>query len=209
MPRGIENCVSPGILIDAERVAGNIQQMISTVKGDSSRLRPHVKTHKMANVIRMQVDAGITKFKAATISEASMVAGNGGEDILLAYQPIGPNIDLLTQLIHKHPNVSFATIVDHKDAVNQLASSMQHADLNLRVRIDVDCGMHRTGIPWGSTLNALRELIEKKVGLEYEGLHVYDGHLHQPDSETRKRETIEIINQVTVSLRPVVIIVSL
>ncbi len=196
MPRRIENCISPGILIDVERVKSNIKQMLSTVQGESSRLRPHVKTHKMADVIRMQVDAGITKFKAATISEASMIAQNGGKDILLAYQPIGPNIALLSQLIQNHPNVSFATIVDHEDTVNQLASSMQNIGLILRVRIDVDCGMHRTGIPWGSTLNALRELIEKKVGLEYEGLHVYDGHLHQPDSETRKRETIEIINQV-------------
>ena len=196
MPRGIENCISPGILIDAERVESNIKQMLSTVKGDCSRLRPHVKTHKMANVIRMQVDAGITKFKAATISEASVIAQNGGEDILLAYQPIGPNVALLTQLIQKHPNVSFATIVDHEDAVNQLASSMQNAGLTLPVRIDVDCGMHRTGIPFGDSLNALRQQIENKGALEYEGLHVYDGHLHQPDADTRKLETEDIIRQV-------------
>lgn len=196
MPRGIENCISPGILIDAERVERNIKQMLSTVNGDCSRLRPHVKTHKMADVIRMQVDAGITKFKAATISEASVIAQNGGEDILLAYQPIGPNVALLTQLIQKHPNASFATIVDHEDAVNQLASSMQNAGLTLPVRIDVDCGMHRTGIPLGDSLNALRQQIENKGALEYEGLHVYDGHLHQPDADTRKLETEDIIRQV-------------
>ena len=52
----------------------------------------------------MQVKAGINKFKAATISEASMIATmNGGKDILLAYQPVGPNIALLTKLIQKHP----------------------------------------------------------------------------------------------------------
>ena len=196
MPEGIENCVSPSVMIDAERVDSNIQQMLSTVKGDASRLRPHVKTHKMAEVIRMQVNAGIKKFKAATISEASMIALNGGEDILLAYQPIGPNIVLLAELIQNHPSVKFATIVDHEDAVNQLSSSMQNARLNLRVRIDVDCGMHRTGIPFGKSLNALRALIEQKEGLEYEGLHVYDGHLHQPDTETRRHETENVIRQV-------------
>jgi D-serine deaminase-like pyridoxal phosphate-dependent protein len=196
MPRRIENCISPGILIDVERVKSNIKQMLSTVQGESSRLRPHVKTHKMADVIRMQVNAGITKFKAATISEASMIAQNGGKDILLAYQPIGPNIALLSQLIQNHPNVSFATIVDHEDTVNQLASSMQNIGLILRVRIDVDCGMHRTGIPFGNKLNALRQQIENNDALEYEGLHVYDGHLHQPDAETRKCETEKIIQQV-------------
>ena len=196
MPVGVEDCISPGILIDAERVAGNIQQMLSTVKGDASRLRPHVKTHKMAEVIKMQVSAGINKFKAATISEASMIAQHGGKDILLAYQPIGPNIPLLIQLIEQYPEVSFAAIVDHEDAVNLLSTSMQNARLSLRVRIDVDCGMHRTGIPFGKSLNALRALIEQKDGLEYEGLHVYDGHLHQPDAETRRRATEDIIKQV-------------
>ncbi len=151
----------------------------------------------MANVIRTQVDAGITKFKAATIGEASMIAQNGGEDILLAYQPIGPNIALLTQLIQNYPQISFATIVDNEDTVNQLASATQEAGLTLRVRIDVDCGMHRTGIPLGASLNALRQQIENKSGLEYEGLHVYDGHLHQPDADTRKMQTENIIQQVT------------
>ena len=144
----------------------------------------------------MQVTAGINKFKAATISEASMIAQHGGKDILLAYQPIGPNIPLLIQLIEQYPEVSFAAIVDHEDAVNLLSTSMQNARLSLRVRIDVDCGMHRTGIPFGKSLNALRALIEQKDGLEYEGLHVYDGHLHQPDAETRRRATEDIIKQV-------------
>ena len=196
MPEGIEKCVSPSLLVDAEVVTGNIQQMLSTVRGDASRLRPHVKTHKMADVIRMQVASGIKKFKAATLNEANMIAQNGGEDVLLAYQPIGPNISLLAELIQNHPNIKFAAIVDHEDVANQLASSMQNAKLNLHVRIDVDCGMHRTGIPFGKSLNALRALIDQKDGLEYEGLHIYDGHLHQPDTDTRRRETEGIISQV-------------
>ena len=38
-----------------------------------ARLRPHVKTHKMPDVIRMQLDSGITKFKAATLAEAAQI----------------------------------------------------------------------------------------------------------------------------------------
>ena len=197
MPRGIEDCVSPGILIDADRVAGNIQKMLSTVAGNGARLRPHVKTHKMPDVIRMQVEAGIAKFKAATISEASMIATHGGRAVLLAYQPVGPNVALLTKLMQNHPTVSFATFVDHKDAVHQLATQMKNANLKMRVFIDIDCGMHRTGIPFGKSLHVLRDQIEKLMSLEYAGLHVYDGHLHQPVLENRRHETERIIQQVT------------
>ena len=52
---------SPALLIYPERVAHNIQTMIETVKGDVSRLMPHVKTHKMPEIIRMQMKFGIRK----------------------------------------------------------------------------------------------------------------------------------------------------
>jgi len=196
MPAGIESLTSPSILIDADRVSRNIQMMLSTVGGDTSRLRPHVKTHKMAEVTRMQVESGINKFKVATISEANMIAEHGGRDILLAYQPVGPNVLQYANLIRNYPNVSFATIVDHTDTLSKLANELERSGLSTRVLIDVDCGMHRTGIPLGDALQELRQAINSFQALEYAGLHVYDGHLHQPSAETRQSETEKIINAV-------------
>ncbi len=90
---GLESVSSPSLLVDAERVSGNIAAMIGIVgQQQIRRLRPHVKTHKMSEVVRQQLEAGITKFKAATIAEAKMIAQAGGQDVLLAYQMVGPNI---------------------------------------------------------------------------------------------------------------------
>ena len=61
-------------------------------------LRPHVKTNKIAEVCRMMMDAGITKFKCATIAEAEMLAIINAKDVLLAYQPTGPKADRLNLL---------------------------------------------------------------------------------------------------------------
>jgi len=196
MPPGLERLASPGILIDADCVARNIRMMLSTVGDNASRLRPHVKTHKMANVTRMQVESGITKFKAATISEANMIALHGGRDVLLAYQPVGPTVLQFANLIKNHPGVSFATILDHADTANNLANHLETVGLSARVFIDVDCGMHRTGIPLGDSLHALRQVIESLPSLTYAGLHVYDGHLHEPAAETRQCEAEKIINAV-------------
>ena len=46
-----------------ERVEANVDRMLDMVGGDVLRLRPHVKTHKMAEVVRLQVAKGITRFK--------------------------------------------------------------------------------------------------------------------------------------------------
>jgi len=81
---------SPSLLIYPDRVEVNIRRMIE-IAGNPHRLRPHVKTHKMAEIVRLQMKHDICKFKCATIAEAEMVASCGAEDVLLAIQPVGPN----------------------------------------------------------------------------------------------------------------------
>ena len=68
-----EEIVSPSLLVYPDRIEKNIELMISMI-GDPSRLRPHIKTHKTAEIIEMQMDAGIEKFKCATIAEAATSA---------------------------------------------------------------------------------------------------------------------------------------
>ncbi|MDX1284535.1 MAG: alanine racemase, partial [Draconibacterium sp.] len=77
-----ESVFTPAILIYPDRIKENIRRMVS-IAGDVNRLRPHVKTHKLAEIIEIQVQFGIKKFKCATLTELDLVANNGGEDILL------------------------------------------------------------------------------------------------------------------------------
>ena len=62
---------SPALVIFPERVKQNIGTAINMVD-DVNRLRPHIKTHKSHDVSKLMIDAGITKFKCATIAEAEM-----------------------------------------------------------------------------------------------------------------------------------------
>ena len=61
------------------------------IAGGPQRLRPHVKTHKTREIARLELDAGITRHKCATIAEAEMLASCGVPDVLLAYNLVGPN----------------------------------------------------------------------------------------------------------------------
>src|SRR5437764_2320153 len=82
----IEQIDSPALVIYPDRVKKNIELAIS-IAGSVNRLRPHVKTHKSPDVTNMLIEAGITKFKCATISEADMLGACKAPDVLLAYQP--------------------------------------------------------------------------------------------------------------------------
>ena len=102
---------SPTVLLYPERIQHNLQRMIE-LTGDVSRLRPHVKTHKLAPIIAMKRAAGIHKFKVSTIAEAEMTAEAQGEDILLAHQPSGPGIARFIALMQRYPATRWATLVD-------------------------------------------------------------------------------------------------
>ena len=91
---------SPALLVFADRAEENVRRMIA-LAGGPERLCPHVKTHKLAELVRLQMTLGITKFKCATIAEAEMTAGCGAPEVLLAVQPVGPKVSRLIQLIQK------------------------------------------------------------------------------------------------------------
>ncbi len=153
--------------------------------GGTSRLRPHVKTHKMPDVIQMQLAAGITKFKCATLAEAEMVAQCGAPDVLLAYQLVGPKVGRFAQLIKAYPKTVFSTIADDEGAIRRLSQGLAAAGVEAEVLLDVDTGMHRTGIAPGPSAVALYRLIEQLPGIAPGGFHVYDGQHRQRDLEER------------------------
>ncbi|MBU62783.1 MAG: threonine aldolase [Opitutae bacterium] len=172
----LEAIPSPSLLVFPDRVESNVDRMLDMVGGDVLRLRPHVKTHKMAEVVRLQVAKGITRFKCATIAEAEMTAISGGRDVLLAHQPVGPNLSRFLQLQDRFSEVSFSATVDSEEVVEAFELTGRSASLF----VDVDCGMHRTGIEPGEGALALCRQIAFSDNLDFSGLHAYDGHLHQP-----------------------------
>ena len=171
---------SPALLIYPDRVEENIRRLICLV-GDVSRVRPHVKTHKLPQIIALKLRHGITKFKTATIAEAEMVAAAGGPDVFLAYQPVGPNCQRLTQLVRTFPKTRFSTMVDNTGSVHELNQACASANLVLDVFLDLNSGMNRTGIPVGAEAAAVYKAIHSASHLRAAGLHAYDGHLHEPD----------------------------
>ena len=70
---------SPTLLLYPDRIRENIRGMIR-IAGGPTRLRPHIKTHKLAELVQMQIEEGITKFKCATIAEAELAASAGAKE---------------------------------------------------------------------------------------------------------------------------------
>ncbi len=170
--------LSPGLLFYKDLIRRNIALCLEMV-GDPSRLRPHVKTHKTREIVRLELDAGIRKHKCATLAEAEMLADCGAPDVLLAYNLVGPNCARLARLVKTFSGTRFSTVADHPASAKALSAALAAAGQTVDVLLDVDVGQHRTGIAAGDAAVALYEQFDRLPGLRPGGLHVYDGHNHQ------------------------------
>jgi D-serine deaminase-like pyridoxal phosphate-dependent protein len=173
------------LLFYPDLIRSNIHCLVQ-MAGDPGRLRPHVKTHKTREIVHLELEAGITKHKCATIAEAEMLAACGVPDILLAYPLVGPNCGRMARLQRAFPDCRFAVLADHPAAVQALARAMEMEQQHIDVLVDIDAGQHRTGVAAGSESVALYELIARQPGLRLGGIHFYDGHNHQESLADRQ-----------------------
>lgn len=176
---------SPALLVFRERIKQNIVLLKSMID-DPTRLRPHVKTHKTKELTRLQLEAGITRFKCATITEAKMLGECEAPDVLLAYPLYGPKLPRFLSLRKKFPSTNFSAIVDNPEAARALADAAMQVRAIVDVYLDLNIGMGRTGIKPGAEAVALYQQCGQLEGLAIQGFHAYDGHVHERDIEKRR-----------------------
>jgi D-serine deaminase-like pyridoxal phosphate-dependent protein len=183
---------SPGLIFYKDLIRRNLACALE-IAGGPARLRPHVKTHKTREIVRMELEGGVTKHKCATLAESEMLAACGVPDVLLAYNLVGPNCARLARLLQRFPSCRFSVLADHPTGVRSLSAALAGTGQKVDVLLDLDVGQHRTGIAPGPEAVALYELIGQLPGLAPGGLHVYDGHNHQ---ESLAERTAAVNNQL-------------
>jgi len=172
---------TPALLLDLDAVDHNIAAMRARCGAD--RWRPHLKTFKSAAVLERLLHAGITRCKVATLDELDLALGTADRlgaaiDVLLAYpqHPDGLRAALARAAASPRARVQF--LLDSPEHAELLAYALPVTVpvVPLRVQLDVDVGMGRTGAAPDAWAAAALELA-RMPGLEVTGLHGYEGQL--------------------------------
>lgn len=193
----LEDIDTPAILVSEDLVIKNIEAAIKRV-GSVDRFRPHVKTHKTLEVAKMQMDQGIHKFKCATIAEAEMLGLAGAKDVMIAYQPQGPKLKRIVDLIKTYEETTFSFLIDNIGTSRTLAQYFTN-EFKAVVFVDINDGHDRTGISPSNASILIRELSDVDY-ISIAGLHCYDGHIRMPDLEERVKQGNSAFQEV-MSLR--------
>ncbi len=163
---------TPYLLIDGAKMARNILKMATVAKGSGVALRPHVKTHKIPDIAKDQLEAGATGITVAKLSEAEVMADAGIKDIFIAYPLVtDPKIRRAVRLGSR---VRLIVGVDSLEGARRLSTVAQAEDHILEVRLEVDTGLRRTGIPYNQAVELAGEIGSMR-NLDLVGIYTYRG----------------------------------
>ena len=146
--------------------------------GSADRVVPHAKTHKSAEVLKLQMEAGLTAFKCATLQEAELLAENGVKEIIISFPVLHPaKVRRFVALSQAHPDVDLKTIVSTVEHLDAMSSAATEAGIEVGVYVDIDTGMRRTGVQPGPEAGDFYARTAGTPGLRALGVHLFDGHV--------------------------------
>jgi len=165
-----QNLLTPALAIYPENIASNIACTLNVLRGNADRWRAHVKTSKLNYTLRMLIDRGVRNFKCATGLELLQACRSGAADVLLAYPVMGANARRVRDIAIQFPRVRISVLAENEEQVRQWRAT------DIGIFLDINPGMNRTGIEQSSVdqVIAVAQSV-KQAGLEFRGLHYYDG----------------------------------
>ena len=176
---------TPAMVLFEQKLEHNIKAVCDLV-GGGRNLFAHVKTHKCGAVVRRQIEHGIEAFKCATLKELEMVLDAGASAAILAFPQVQQRkIERFCDLVATYPDARVMATASTRKHLELLAEAAEQRQQILPVMLDLDAGMHRTGIGFGPEAMQLYRDIDAHPFLETAGLHLYDGHENHSDTEKR------------------------
>ena len=181
----IDELETPVPVVDIDRMEANIARLQTYLDEHKIANRPHIKTHKIPAIAKMQMDAGAIGITCQKVSEAEVMANAGFTDIFLPYNIIGEA--KLKRLMALAARINISVTADSAFTARGLSNAAMLADLNLTVLIECDTGAGRCGVQSPQEAAELARLIGSLPNLHFGGLMTYPSNENLDDfvRETR------------------------
>ena len=184
---------TPCFVIFEENVRHNLRQTVSAC-GGAERLMPHVKTHRAPWIVELLLSQGVTAFKCATPAEVEMVLAAGARQVTWAYPTLNSfNIRRFIDLAQQYPDAVLTGMVDSERGLEVWRAALKDAPANVRLWVDLDPGLGRTGISMDAAALKLARSVHE-LG-RFAGFHIYDGHI-SGDRNDRREKVLALAEKV-------------
>ena len=187
----IKELRTPAFLIDLPKLKHNVRQINERAKDNSVTLRPHVKTHKTAEIAKMQTSAEATGITVSTLAEARLYQKSGFNDITYAFpitaNKLGEAAELTASL------QSFNLLLDQPHTLSTVEAYGREHGIKFNTFLKVDCGSHRAGVdPQKPASVQLARQLAASDWIEFKGTLTHAGHSYHSKNPA---EIVEVAKQ--------------
>ncbi|CAN5433386.1 DSD1 family PLP-dependent enzyme [soil metagenome] len=188
---GFHDIETPALVLDRAVLMRNIAAMVATAKSAGIALRPHAKTHKSAEIARLQIEAGAVGICCATVAEMEALARAKIPGLMLTTPVMDhPKLKRLAALAR---DADIAVVIDHANQIAAFDGLMGQGTRPLAVLVDIDVGQRRTGVTDAAETVALAQLIAAKPWARFAGIQGFAGHVqHIVDATARKAAAADV-----------------
>jgi D-serine deaminase-like pyridoxal phosphate-dependent protein len=163
---------TPAVIINQSKLLNNIHKLSKIAKENKVNIRPHIKTHKLPYIAKEQLASGAIGITAAKITEAEVMADGGIQDIFLAYPVVSK--EKIQKAIELSKRVRLILGVDSLVGAKRLSELAVENNITMEIRLEVDSGLERTGIPFEHVVDIAKEISTYK-NLEITGIYTFRG----------------------------------
>lgn len=168
---------TPVAIIDLDIMERNISDMAAFARDTGVHLRPHIKTHKVPEITRKQLEADAVGITCAKLGEAEVMAeAAGARDIFIANLIVGDT--KIRRLLDLAERVKMSVGVDSVEVGQPISDAATQRGLKLQVLMKIDVGLGRTGVLYGDPAVELAKKIEAMPGLELSGIYTHEGQVY-------------------------------
>jgi D-serine deaminase-like pyridoxal phosphate-dependent protein len=187
---------TPAIVVDATVVRDNISRMAAMARDGGKDLRPHVKTHKMLEVARMQLDAGASGLQVAKLGEAEVFLDSGVSDLFVGYPVVG--VSKVARLLDLAERVQVSVSLDSLDVAAPIGQGARARGIAIPVLLELNTGLDRVGVLPDEEAVELALRIASLPGIAFLGVMTHEGHAlsRSATHEQLERETLAACAQV-------------
>lgn len=195
-PVPLEALHTPALVIDLDIFEANLDKMQTHLAANGMGLRAHTKMHKCPIIARQQVARGALGVCAATVSEAEMMLAGGVDEVLITSPVVTPEKIARVVALAEH-NPGLQVVVDYIGGANLFNAAAVMAGIELRVIVDLDPGMGRTGSETGDVaVELVHHIVDQCPGLKFSGLQMYAGNcMHITDYQARKDKYLHLMSK--------------
>ena len=187
----IEELRTPAFLIDLPTLKQNIRHMKDRAVDLKVTLRPHVKTHKTAEIAKLQTSLEAPGITVSTLAEARFYQKSGFRDITYAFPITANKFSEAAELTADLQD--FNILLDQPQTLKALDAYGREHDIRFKVFLKVDCGYHRAGVDPSNpaSLQLIHRLAESDH-IVFKGILTHAGHSYHC---TNPAEIVAVANQ--------------